>query len=92
MGPRSDYYTKALLDSLIGGWAQPAQSQICNQAYVDAGDVNRRKYTVMSETELKAAGGNWSAPQCMDYEGYFQSASMEHSAHKPLLPMAQFPN
>lgn len=26
----------------------------------------------MSETELKAAGGNWSAPNAWDYEGYFQ--------------------
>lgn len=72
MGPRSDYYTKAPADSLIGGWGFNLPKAKLYQAYVDAGDVNRRKYTVMSETELKAAGGNWSAPNAWDYEGYFQ--------------------
>jgi hypothetical protein len=72
MGPRSDFYTKAPSDSLIGGWGFNVPKAKLYQAYVSAGDEGRRKATVMSEAELKAAGGNWTAPNAYDYEGYFQ--------------------
>lgn len=72
MGPRSDYYTKAPSDSLLGGWGFILPKQKLWNAYVAAGDVTRRKYTMMSAAELSAAGGNWSNPSAYDYEGYFQ--------------------
>ncbi|GEP94751.1 RagB/SusD family nutrient uptake outer membrane protein [Chitinophaga cymbidii] len=72
MGPRSDFYTKAPGDSLLAGWGFNLPKPKLYNAYVAAGDVERRKATVMSEAELKAAGGNWTAPTAWDYEGYFQ--------------------
>ena len=72
MGPRSDYYTKAPADSLIGGWGFMSPKAKLYNAYVAAGDANRRGSSVMSEAELKAAGGNWTSPNAWDYEGYFQ--------------------
>ncbi|RYD93895.1 MAG: RagB/SusD family nutrient uptake outer membrane protein, partial [Sphingobacteriales bacterium] len=72
MGPRSDYYTKAPADSLIGGWGFNVPKQKLWDAYIAAGDVNRRKATVMSTQELIAAGGNWTSPNAWDFEGYFQ--------------------
>lgn len=72
MGPRSDYYTKAPADSLIGGWGFNLPKQKLWDAYVAAGDVNRRRQTIMSEVELKAAGGNWTNSTAYDYEGFFQ--------------------
>jgi hypothetical protein len=72
MGPRSDYYTKAPSDSLIGGWGFNLPKKKLWDAFIAAGDVNRRKQIIMSSTELIAAGGNWSNPTAYDYEGYFQ--------------------
>lgn len=72
MGPRSDFYTKAPGDSLLAGWGFNLPKPKLYNAYVAAGDVVRRRSTVMSEAELKAAGGNWTAPTAWDYEGYFQ--------------------
>jgi starch-binding outer membrane protein, SusD/RagB family len=72
MGPRSDYYTKAPSDSLLGGWGFNTPKKKLYDAYVAANDVNRRKAMVMSEAELIAMGGNWTAPTAYDYEGYFQ--------------------
>jgi len=72
MGPRSDFYTKAPADSLIGGWGFNLPRKKLYDAFVNAGDVNRRKQTLMSEAELKAAGGNWTNPTAWDYDGFFQ--------------------
>jgi hypothetical protein len=72
MGPRSDYYTKAPSDSLLGGWGFNLPKKKLWDAYVAAGDVERRKQIIMSEAELKAAGGNWTNPNAWGYEGYFQ--------------------
>jgi hypothetical protein len=72
MGPRSDFYTKAPQDSLVGGWGFNTPTDKLYKAFVNAGDTARRKHTVMSEAELKAKGGNWTAPDAYDYEGYFQ--------------------
>lgn len=72
MGPRSDYYTKAPGDSLLPGWGFNLPKKKLYDAYIAAGDVDRRKGIIMSEAELKAAGGNWSAPDAYEYEGYFQ--------------------
>lgn len=72
MGPRSDYYTKAPADSLIGGWGFNLPKQKLWNAFVAAGDVSRRQQTIMSVGELTAAGGAWSNATAYDYEGYFQ--------------------
>ena len=72
MGPRGDYYTKAPSDSLIGGWGFNLPKQKMWDAFIAAGDVNRRRNTIMSVGELIAAGGNWSNPTAYDYEGFFQ--------------------
>lgn len=72
MGPRGDYYVKAPSDSLIGGWGFILPKQKLWNAFVAAGDVNRRRQSIMSATELIAAGGNWTNPTAYDYEGYFQ--------------------
>jgi len=72
MGPRGDFYTKAPSDSLLAGWGFNLPTKKMYDAFVAAGDVNRRKQTVMSEAELKAMGGNWTNPAAYDYEGYFQ--------------------
>ncbi|HEX5655105.1 MAG TPA: RagB/SusD family nutrient uptake outer membrane protein [Chitinophagaceae bacterium] len=72
MGPRGDYYTKAPADSLIGGWGFNLPRQKLWDAFVAAGDVERRRQIIMSQAELVAAGGNWSNPTAYDYEGYFQ--------------------
>ena len=72
MGPRSDFYTKAPADSLIGGWGFNLPRQKMWDAFINAGDVNRRRQTVMSEVELKAAGGDWTNPNAYDYSGFFQ--------------------
>jgi starch-binding outer membrane protein, SusD/RagB family len=72
MGPRGDYYTKAPSDSLIAGWGFNLPKQKLYDAYVAAGDVNRRKQIIMSQAELITAGGNWTNPTAWDYEGFFQ--------------------
>ena len=72
MGPRGDYYTKAPTDSLIGGWGFNLPKQKLWDAFIAAGDVQRRKQMIMSQAELIAAGGNWSNPNAWDYEGFFQ--------------------
>ena len=72
MGPRADYYTKAPTDSLLGGWGFNLPKQKLWDAYVAAGDVNRRRQTIMSSAELITAGGNWTNSGAYDFEGYFQ--------------------
>lgn len=72
MGPRADYYTKAPGDSLLAGWGFNCPKKKLYDVYDNANDVSRRRATVMSEEELKAAGGNWTAPTAYEYEGYFQ--------------------
>ncbi|RPE13125.1 RagB/SusD family nutrient uptake outer membrane protein [Chitinophaga lutea] len=72
MGPREDYYTKATADSLKSGWGFNMPKPKLYNAYTAAGDVVRRKQTVMSEAELVAGGGKWTAPTAWDYEGYLQ--------------------
>jgi hypothetical protein len=72
MGPRGDYYTKAPSDSLMAGWGFNLPKQKLWDAYIAAGDVQRRKQIIMSQGELIAAGGNWSNPNAWGYEGFFQ--------------------
>jgi hypothetical protein len=72
MGPRGDYYTKAPADSLIAGWGFNLPKQKLWDAFIAAGDVNRRKMMIMSQAELITAGGNWTNPTAYDYEGFFQ--------------------
>ena len=72
MGPRGDYYTKAPSDSLIGGWGFNLPKQKMWDAFISAGDLQRRKQIIMSQAELIAAGGNWTNPTAWDYEGFFQ--------------------
>ncbi|AWO01143.1 RagB/SusD family nutrient uptake outer membrane protein [Chitinophaga alhagiae] len=72
MGPREEYYTPAPGDSLNAGWGFNTPKPRLYNAFVAAGDVVRRKQTLMSEAELTAAGGKWTAPTAWDYEGYLQ--------------------
>lgn len=72
MGPRSDYYIKAPSDSLLGGWGFNTPKKKLYDAFVAAGDENRRKQTVMSLGELRAMGGDWTTTNAWDFEGYFQ--------------------
>lgn len=71
-GPRGDYYTAIPGDSLTGGWGFNTPTDELYQAYVDAGDADRREVFLMSETELEDAGGGWSNSSAWDYEGYFR--------------------
>jgi hypothetical protein len=72
MGPRGDFYAKAPADSMSGGWGFNTPTDEIYQAYIDAGDNTRRLYKIESETELKAAGGNWTNDAAWDFEGYFR--------------------
>lgn len=72
MGPRADFYTKAPADSLNAGWGFNLPKKKLWDAFIAAGDVVRRRQTVMSAIELIAAGGNWTNANAYDYEGYFQ--------------------
>ncbi|TJZ62273.1 RagB/SusD family nutrient uptake outer membrane protein [Sphingobacterium olei] len=72
MGPRSDFYVKAPADSLVGGWGFITPKKKLWDAFIAAGDVDRRKNTVMSLSELRAAGGDWTSTNAYQFEGYFQ--------------------
>jgi len=72
MGPRGDFYTKAPGDSLIAGWGFIRPKQKMWDAFIADGGVDRRNQSVMSQAELEAAGGAWTAPNDRDYEGFFQ--------------------
>lgn len=72
MGPRGDYYTKAPGDSLLAGWGFIRPKQKLWDAFIADGGVERRKQSIMSQAELIASGGNWTAPNDRDYEGFFQ--------------------
>ncbi|MBU2887956.1 RagB/SusD family nutrient uptake outer membrane protein [Gilvimarinus agarilyticus] len=72
MGPRADFYTMAPTDTLLGGWGFNVPTEKMYDAFVDAGDVNRRVVSIISETELEAAGGDWSVDDAWDFEGFFQ--------------------
>lgn len=72
MGPRSDYYIKAPGDSLLGGWGFNLPKKKIWDAFVAAGDAERRKQVIMSKSELQAMGGNWTNDYAWGFEGYFQ--------------------
>ncbi|MEO7922602.1 MAG: RagB/SusD family nutrient uptake outer membrane protein [Chitinophagaceae bacterium] len=72
MGPRGDFYTKAPADSLLAGWGFIRPKQKLWNAFIADGGVQRRQQSIMSQPELIAAGGNWTAPNDRDYEGFFQ--------------------
>jgi len=72
MGPRSDFYVMAPGDSLLGGWGFNVAKKKMYDAYVKAGDVNRRVVSMLSVDELKAAGGDWTTDNAYDFEGYFE--------------------
>lgn len=72
MGPRSDYYVAAPGDSLIGGWGFNVGTEKMYNAFVNAGDDNRRRVNVMSVQELRDAGGDWTVESSWDFEGYFR--------------------
>ncbi len=72
MGPRGDYYTKAPADSLLAGWGFIRPKLKLWNAFIADGSVERRRQSIMSQAELIADGGNWTAPGDFDYEGFFQ--------------------
>ena len=64
------YYVMAPGDSLAGGgWGFNNPTAKIYNAFVDAGDIERRKHTVMSVEELRALGGDWTNPDFYGYEG-----------------------
>jgi starch-binding outer membrane protein, SusD/RagB family len=70
MGPRSvdgTPYVAPAGDSITLGWGFVNPTQELYDAYVDAGDVTRRKTTLMSKAEFDAAGGTWT-PDDWDFE------------------------
>lgn len=72
-GPRADApYVMAPGDSLLGGWGMNLAKRKLYNAFVAAGDVTRRKNTIMSIEELKAAGGNFPSTGIYDFDGCFQ--------------------
>jgi hypothetical protein len=72
-GPRSDAgYKKATADSLVGGWGMNLAKRKLYDAYVNAGDVVRRKQIIMSREELIAGGGEFPATGVYDFDGCFQ--------------------
>jgi len=70
MGPREGSYVKAPSDSLVIGWGFNTPTQKIWDAFVAAGDVSRRRQTIMSEEELVAAGG--SITPTWKYEGFIR--------------------
>ncbi|HTF28828.1 MAG TPA: RagB/SusD family nutrient uptake outer membrane protein, partial [Flavitalea sp.] len=71
MGIKAGIYQKAPGDSLVGGgWAFNVPKAKLYNAYIAAGDVIRRRETLMSQEELVAKGGNWTQPTYYDYEGF----------------------
>jgi hypothetical protein len=73
MGPRGDYYTKAPSDSLNGGWGFNIPTEKIWNAFEDSDTSEERKWAnIMSEEELKAMGGNWTAPDAYEYTGFLR--------------------
>ncbi|HEY9489241.1 MAG TPA: RagB/SusD family nutrient uptake outer membrane protein, partial [Chryseosolibacter sp.] len=70
MGIKATHYTMAPGDSLAGGgWAFNSPTLKLYNAFVNAGDVDRRKHTVMSVDDLRAMGGDWNNPDYYEFEG-----------------------
>ncbi len=73
MGPRGDYYSKAPADSLNGGWGFNIPTEKIWNAFESFGSDNERKWAnIMSEEELRAMGGDWTAPDAYEYTGYLR--------------------
>lgn len=56
-GPRGDAWFAGGTSGLFAGWGFCSSSQETYNAYVAAGDVVRRKATIMNEAELQSFGG-----------------------------------
>lgn len=72
MGPREEHYTRMTGDSLDGGWGFNTGKKKLYDAFVAAGDVERRKQTIFSIAELEDGGGEFADPTVWDFEGYIQ--------------------
>jgi hypothetical protein len=70
MGPRGENFTLGST-GLVNGWGFNLPTKKIVDAYIAAGDVVRRKASVMTEAELLAAGGTLKveASTIHDYEG-----------------------
>lgn len=72
-GPRGDNaYVRAPADSLMAGWGMNLPKKKLYDAYVTAGDVTRRKQSVMTLQELRDAGGDFNPAKAHDFDGVFQ--------------------
>ncbi len=61
------------VDSLNNGWGFNYPSEKMWNAFIEAGDTERRQHTLMSEEEFVADGGEITDPdQAFDYEGYLR--------------------
>lgn len=88
-GPRADApYKMAPGDSLLGGWGMNLAKMKLYNAYVNAGDVARRKQTIMSRAELVAAGGDFPASGVYDFDGAFQRKYGSYRSQSSTTPSA----
>ena len=74
MGPRGDGIFDLTGTGLINGWGFNLPSKKLIDAFEDAGDINRKAATIMTEEELINAGGSVNASLATggviwDYEG-----------------------
>ncbi len=74
MGPRENQFLTGV-DSLNVGWGGNYPTKEMFQAFIDAGDTERRRHTVMSQSEFVANGGQFGsgvnpADDIFDYEGF----------------------
>mgnify|MGYP003624336123 CR=1 FL=1 len=68
MGPRGDGYFDLTGTGLLNGWGFNLPTAKIISAFEAAGDVDRKAATLMTETELVAAGGSLTGSP-WDYEG-----------------------
>lgn len=71
MGPRGDAFDVAAI-GVANGWGFNIPTAKIGLAYDNAGDVERKNATLISEADLVAAGGAVTPPESgiHDYEGY----------------------
>ncbi len=72
MGPRGDGFFNLNGTGIINGWGFNLPTAKIIKAFEDAGDVNRKAATVITEAELNALGGSLTGKP-WDYEGGIRS-------------------
>ncbi len=72
-GPRDAVFNleNSSLD-IVNGWGFNSPSAKIGQAFIDAGDTERKNATVLSAADFEATGGVVKDPNAHDYEGYMR--------------------